>query len=408
MFAPKSNGMYFEAVVLAVDIRRSMCKCKTRDGHMLTNVSWARPIGSSKENGETYSPMPGEVVILAMVNNEPIILFSRNVITPINGTIRPKFGPITETDSTLEDYNLGVASKDNRSEGASPIDVVPGDKVISNDRGSLIALLRSGTLLLKASPLAQVVVSRIDDLIRLIARNYEQFSDAVQHLQVNIKGRVYTYTGFYRTQTTSVNDKPEYYEIVGNVEAGDEARGTPLTADVESVVEGNLVKKQVVSQYDDAGEEITPRSVHTLDLNGEALRGSYNAANTDSSVEELKNNSWKLTVTDATGSSFIFIQPVKITLNSNGTALMEMDGAASTITMHADVDINIDAGSNVNVTAGTKVLIDAPTIEATCDTLTATSTTSNLTLGTATVNMTTGTISASGPLVVSGAPINLN
>lgn len=338
MFRPKDNGLYIDAYVLAVDLRRGVCKCRTHDGKMLSNVQWGRPLGMFKEAGDNYGPMPNEQVVITYVASEPIILFSKSSLNSLGNTIRARVESIVDTDPTLDNYNFSVLGDNHRSEGSSPEQIVPGDRVITNERGSLIGLLRSGTVILKASALAQIFMTKFDDLVRIVSRNYEQFSDSLLHVQTNIKGKLYTYTGFFKETTSSRNETPEYYEVVGNTEVGLAAKNDPLNVDLEAVVETDVVKKQVVAQYSDVGSELTPRWVHTLDINGEASRGSYSASNTMSVVEEVKNGELKWTVTDGTDTTTITVVPGSISIVTTGAINMQCDTASVEVAGNASIE----------------------------------------------------------------------
>lgn len=58
-----------------------------------------------------------------------------------------------------------------------PADLMPGDRVIGARGGSLLSILAGGVASLKAGPLAQIVMSKWGDLVRIVSRNFEVFSD---------------------------------------------------------------------------------------------------------------------------------------------------------------------------------------------------------------------------------------
>lgn len=373
MFNRSPDSTYKEAIVLAVDIRRGVCKCRTREGHFLSNVQWARPLGLAQENGESYSPLPGEVVVLTEVGGEPLILFSKTVLTSKDATTRARISPYFEGDETVNRYDLGVIGSSNRMEGASPDYILPGDRVQTNDRGSILGILRSGSVLAKAGPLAQIFLTRMDDLVRVVSRNLELFSDSFLQVSANVKGKLYTFRGYFKGTKASRAEEPEYYEVLGNVAVGLTGRGEPLTADVSAT--SDELKREVVSQYVDGIEE-TPRFLHTLHEGGKSLRKSANADETETVVETVENNSFNLTVTDAGGNSFVFVQPAKVTLDSRGTTLVELDGDTNKVTVHADTEIVLGAPT---------VTVNSTTATVNTTTLNANTTTTNVTASTATI-----------------------
>ena len=81
-------------------------------------------------------------------------------------------------------------------------------------------MLANGTALIKASPLAQIVNSKYDDLVRVMARNWERFSDLGQQTVANVKGRMYEFVGWDRDFSRSQNSIYELKDIIGDVVAG--------------------------------------------------------------------------------------------------------------------------------------------------------------------------------------------
>ena len=73
-------------------------------------------------------------------------------------------------------YALQKGSSYNHS-GNSFDDLMPGDKVMATKDGNAIGVLEGGVSLLKASELCQVLAFRYNDLLRIISRNFEHFSD---------------------------------------------------------------------------------------------------------------------------------------------------------------------------------------------------------------------------------------
>lgn len=58
-----------------------------------------------------------------------------------------------------------------------PRDIMAGDKVLRTEEGAELSLLRGGLARLKASPLAQIVLGRLKDFVRVIARNLQIWTD---------------------------------------------------------------------------------------------------------------------------------------------------------------------------------------------------------------------------------------
>ena len=312
-----------------MDIKRGVCKCRTLEGKTLTNVTWMRPIGSSKELGSNGAPLPGEYVYLSTIQGMPLIVGSKALVG-YGSTIRASISGNSSSDEFEDEYNLSVMDQVNRAGGSMPEDQVPGDQTITNDRGGVAGLLRSGSWIAKVSPLAQIFMSRFDDLVRIVARNYEQFSDTVLRVQVNAKGKLYQYTSYFRSPGSSLNETPDYYEIVGHVEAGEEAKDSYLSVDVSSV-SGETVKKQVIPEHYE----------HTLQTTGESYTKVYSGG--DTAVEQVSPTEWKFIVGQSTfniKAEEIFGDTPKLVINVTGDA---------TITVGGNAETNVSGNHNVTV-----------------------------------------------------------
>jgi len=61
--------------------------------------------------------------------------------------------------------------------GSSFGDLIPGDKVIATREGNAIAVLEGGVNYFKASELCQIIGIKYNDLLRIVSRNFEHFTD---------------------------------------------------------------------------------------------------------------------------------------------------------------------------------------------------------------------------------------
>jgi hypothetical protein len=71
-------------------------------------------------------------------------------------------------------FHSGIGDKNYRW---GPTDLLPGDRMISARGGALLGVLAGGVAKLQASPLAQILLSKARDLVRIVSRNFEIFSD---------------------------------------------------------------------------------------------------------------------------------------------------------------------------------------------------------------------------------------
>jgi hypothetical protein len=80
------------------------------------------------------------------------------------------FGGLDQVYKKNEDSNYSFS-------GNSYDDVMPGDKYWATKDGNAIGVLEGGISLFKASELCQIIGIRYDDLLRIVSRNYEHFTD---------------------------------------------------------------------------------------------------------------------------------------------------------------------------------------------------------------------------------------
>ena len=71
-------------------------------------------------------------------------------------------------------YHSGSGKKNYRW---GPNDLMPGDKKIMGKAGNFLGILSGGLTILQAGKLSQIVMSKLGDLVRIVSRNFEVFSD---------------------------------------------------------------------------------------------------------------------------------------------------------------------------------------------------------------------------------------
>ena len=202
--------MFIKAAVIRVDDKSRTCKCRDeRDGQVYINVRWMSPV-----DGEGVAPRQGTRVLLWRDGTGEILIMGRlDYASPEKGY------PSSLTDPNWKGTEQGSvgATAGTQAQAHAPNDMLPGDKVFGGKGGGIFASLLSGAALIKASPLCQILVSRIDDVIRLFSRNYEQYSDANSEVSVNVSGKTYSYREVYRSQAESRASQPVFKEMAGSV-----------------------------------------------------------------------------------------------------------------------------------------------------------------------------------------------
>lgn len=216
------------------------------------------------------------------------------------------------TSGLSEEFNSSPGADSFRREGATPRDMFAGDKVFTGERGSLFGMLKSGTFIAKASGLAQLLISRMDDLLRIVSRNYEMFSDAMTHYSVNLSGRVYTYQSHFKNQSSSRADSPDYYEVFGDVAAGDIAKEKYLEDGLSLNPVDDVVKLQRIPSKDGQGEANGTRWLSTYTTAGKRLEV---ASSFDSAIRctiTSEEGHWRVEVENSSGVASIDVTPTEI------------------------------------------------------------------------------------------------
>lgn len=400
------NSVFVKAKVLNVDIKRGVCRCVTDNGHMLTNVRWGYPLGQHKERGDNSHPVPEERVVLVKVAGEHVIFMSTGAPQVLDSTVRASINRGRGASDFHERFNQSNGDDNLRREGSSPSEMVPGDKVFTGDRGGLFGLLRGGTFIAKASALSQLIISKLDDLVRIVSRNYEMFSDAMVHYSVNLRGRPYTYLGYFQTQTSSRQDSPDYYEVFGDVACGDEAKESYLSDGLTLPATDDVVKYQRIAVKELDGTMIGSRWVSTYRLNGKREETSSNEAADVFLKLTSENGHWRIEVESPTGSASIDVLPERILHTVGGTCTIEQ--TATSVTVNTEVaTVNASVSTTVNspvtaVNASTSTTITSPVVTVNA------STSVNVTTATASITASgNATLSAGGVATISAPSVVL-
>ena len=214
-----SNGTKKICTVTAVDLTRAVCKCISDIGEILTDVRWLIPAGGTDGTSSSYHPVENSKVLVDISTGFPFILGA--ILNESTTDIRrPNIGRQSVDEPQIANYTT-IKSGDLVRGPGTPRDQRPGDLVNTTDGGAIQGILSGGTVINKASPLAQLICSRYGDVVRVVARNYERFSDVDKEQKVSIRGRVYTRDDLYRDPTKSRREIPNVVRYTGNVQAAE-------------------------------------------------------------------------------------------------------------------------------------------------------------------------------------------
>lgn len=236
------------ATVTAVDLKRGVCKCVATNGTPIRDVTWASRqsgIGASSDN---YIPQEFDSVLLMrnpvtgrweilrgadvryrkVVENQHIA--NQTVLTPdIADYTIMKFDNVLVNPGTPEDTRVG-------------------DKIQTSESGALLGIRRAGTIIAKATALCQLILSPFGDLVRLISRNFEHFTDVDSEYKVNSRNKLFTLREVFRSTPDSRNIRASMVEVSGDVQMG-EAIGkeyATMTADQHSQAVSGAVAEDVL------------------------------------------------------------------------------------------------------------------------------------------------------------------
>jgi hypothetical protein len=115
--------------------------------------------------------------------------------------------PLTQGPKGAEDALLGASGEESRTEG-DPGDAYPGDFIHRASSGNAIGVLEGGVNIFKASDLAKIEANALDDLIRIVARNFELETELGSLRIGSNKGKAFLkFTG---NENVTQNQKGEY------------------------------------------------------------------------------------------------------------------------------------------------------------------------------------------------------
>lgn len=200
-------------IVLDVHPDTYTCDVKTERGQYYGSLPWPRifmsPDGMA---GDVSVPMRGQTLAIHNELTEPQLSFTiphRLDVTTPPGEHRIVHG------STPVGGQDGVYTATGRQDyrGGMPADLLPGDWARVGSQGNLVAVLEGGTTVLKASELSKVIANSVGDLLQLIGRNTDLYSDFGEIRFRNQDGRVSMSLRGGSQQTTETHTEQEKFTI---------------------------------------------------------------------------------------------------------------------------------------------------------------------------------------------------
>ena len=348
-----TNLGFEEGVVVSVNISTYTAQVRTLSGRKLTTATWITPLNTEGREADIYSPVVGSNVLVYLRLGRPLILgcVPTAALYSTAGT-----HSITQTQTTPNYYPgvSGVPSPLTHKPGV-PTDYLRGDRVFTTKGGALFGLL-FGTIVVKVSWMAQIVLSKFDDVIKIISRNYEKITDASTEVDVNFRGRTYNFFGSSLTRAAQVNSQYGYYKVIGDTVAGSTLQeGSYGQAATAVGAATNIIYKEVTQTYASG----SPVVMSTVTYDG--TTGTYYRQISGPTVGGVTltlthtNNSWSVVLSSPAAQ--ITLSPSSVyaafgsgTLTMNSSEIQAAFGS-STLTLNSSTAQLASNGHSITVTS---------------------------------------------------------
>lgn len=355
-----------EATVVAVDVNRGVCKCLTRDRRPISNVRWISP-----SSNDISIPSEGDEVIVEQ-RNGGFYITGYLPVAVVGDIPMPSVKNATSATPDIADYS-SMKSNGIKGDKKNPQDVRPGDRLLTNKMGALMGILRSGTAIIKSSSMAQIMVTKFGDLVRVVSRNYELFTDMDATYKVSTRGKLYSIYELYRSQADSRNERATVKRFEGMAKAGEATgKGYATAAAGSSPADDGSYFREYL--YDAANalrrttEKFITGRVRILSQNSggssrmEEIRAenimSVKVHGGDTSYYKMDETSIHLDV----GTVYkIDVDKQGVRVNANGKVVIDAN-ASGKLTVTTTSDMQFTSGGNVNFNASGSFNVNAATI----------------------------------------------
>lgn len=167
--------LFHTGTVISANPKTLTCNVLRTEGGMLYNVPVANTTGGLLNNDVQWNQnLRGAIVYYTFFDDIPYILgtLPQNIVPAVPVSVNS-----TETNTGGSNGTTYGATDTPQMSSGRNIDYQPNDKVISTDGGASLSLLGEGGVVLKASPLAQIIMGAGMDFMRLVARELSIFTD---------------------------------------------------------------------------------------------------------------------------------------------------------------------------------------------------------------------------------------
>ena len=303
-----------EGTVMQIDPIREVCRVVTMKGQKLDSVYWLRPYGGNERQGDFFTPRVGDRVVLNYGLGYAVIMG----FLPRPQTGSQSYPVDLDSGQRLVDTGSYATAMGSLTSNASkPRDTLLGDRIITSQGGGVMALLRAGSVILRSSKAAEIFMSRLQDLVRVVSRNFEHFTDLGTDVYRNIQGRVYRYYALSKTYSNTSIGVFNYAQYHGDVAVAERVKDDYVNAPSSLPAESPTIFKEHVTT--DGGAD---RMTRTLSVEG------------DEEVFVSNNESYTHSLTTAGQVLLTFKDENRVLINDTGIDIVHRDGHR--IEVHSD------------------------------------------------------------------------
>lgn len=332
-----------EGLVIQVDPLRKNCKVKTLRGQSLNQVQWTETVGNSSRGGDRVGPMMGDRVVLMYGLGYPLIFG----FLPKPQSTDNAFPLNIDTNQVLVDTgDYSASGALIRGDSNKPTDILNGDRIISSEGGGFIGLLRAGAVVIRSSALSQIFMSKLDDVVKIVSRNWEHYTDVSTDIVKNFRGRVYRYIGYSNSFSETKSEAYRYHQYIGDTAAAEAVKANYNSPPGSIPTTNNILFKEQVTD----GSEKMHRTVNTAGEEELLVTGGSGA--------------FTRTVTTGAQVTISYGDQNTITVNNPVIKLQRSDGAVITMDSNgiratfSSGEINMQ-NSDIEVTfSGAKTKLD--------------------------------------------------
>lgn len=306
-----------EGVVTEVDTLRKLCKIKTLSGQNLSEVHWLQSRGGSSRSDDFYTPGLGDRAVINSGLGYPLIigylpkLQSMENAFPIN---------IDEDEVLVDTGSFSSASDSVSFSQNSSKDKALGDRIFTSTGGGILAILRGGSLLLRSSRLAEIFISKWDDVVRIVSRNYEHYTDLSSDFIRNLRGRVYRFTGYAQTQKDAKTENYLYNEYYGDVSLAEKAK-TDLHSELTPASDNRIYKEEIVT-----GVSATDKQLMYREIRLDGMHDLKVISQDGTLITQIKSRNNDVLVTATSGDGALF---TKALFTKSDVTIMASDNAGT-------------------------------------------------------------------------------